>query len=89
MSRPVSVARTAYVVPRADEVAVAQRLDQGEIELAREQRPAGPERHRSDRDDHLVEEPGLGDLPIWVPFIIALAFSTTVNVAAKRKWRDE
>lgn len=42
-------------------------------------------------DDHLaaaLETPGLGTLPIWVPAIIALAFSTTVNVAAKRKWRD-
>jgi hypothetical protein len=43
-------------------------------------------------DDHLaaaLETPGLGDLPIWVPLIIALAFSTTLNVAAKRKWRDD
>ncbi len=42
-------------------------------------------------DDHLaaaLETPGLGMLPIWVPAIIALAFSTTVNVAAKRTWRD-
>ena len=36
-------------------------------------------------DDHLaaaLNTPGLGTLPIWVPFIIALAFSTTLNVAA-------
>ena len=43
-------------------------------------------------DDHLataLETPGLGTLPIWVPFIIALAFSTTLNVATKRKWRHD
>ena len=28
-------------------------------------------------------------LPIWVPFIIALAFSTTLNVATKRRWRND
>jgi hypothetical protein len=42
-------------------------------------------------DDHLataLNTPGLGTLPIWVPFIIAIAFSTTVNVAAKRGKRD-
>lgn len=39
-------------------------------------------------DDHLAEAlgaPGLGHLPIWVPFIIAIAFSTTIDVAARRK----
>lgn len=39
-------------------------------------------------DDHLaaaLNAPGLGQLPIWVPFIIAIAFSTTIDVAAKRK----
>jgi hypothetical protein len=39
-------------------------------------------------DDHLataLDAEGLGDLPIWVPFIIALAFSTTLNVAMKRR----
>lgn len=39
-------------------------------------------------DDHLaaaLNTPGLGHLPIWVPFIIAIAFSTTVNVAMKRR----
>ena len=37
-------------------------------------------------DDHLasaLELPGLGTLPIWVPFIIAIAFSTTLSVVAK------
>ena len=41
-------------------------------------------------DDHLaaaLNTPGLGHLPIWVPAIIALAFSTTVNVSAKQAWR--
>jgi hypothetical protein len=39
-------------------------------------------------DDHLaaaLNAPGLGQLPIWVPFIIGLAFSTTINVAVKRR----
>jgi hypothetical protein len=39
-------------------------------------------------DDHLavaLNAPKLGDLPIWVPLIIALAFSTTLNVAMKRR----
>ncbi len=39
-------------------------------------------------DDHLAaafETPKLGELPIWVPFIIAIAFSTTLNVALKRR----
>jgi hypothetical protein len=36
-----------------------------------------------------LELPGLGTLPIWVPLIIGLAFSTTVNVATKRKWRSD
>jgi hypothetical protein len=39
-------------------------------------------------DDHLaaaLNAPGLGALPIWVPLIIAIAFSTTVNVAVKRR----
>ncbi len=38
-------------------------------------------------DDHLAQAlnaPGLGHLPIWVPFIIAIAFSTTLSVAMKR-----
>lgn len=37
-------------------------------------------------DDHLAEAlgtPGLGELPIWVPFLIGLAFATTVSVARK------
>jgi hypothetical protein len=39
-------------------------------------------------DDHLaaaLDAPGLGRLPIWVPFIIAIAFSTTLSVAMKGK----
>ena len=39
-------------------------------------------------DDHLAEAlgaPGLGHLPIWVPFIIAIAFSQTLSVAMKGK----
>jgi hypothetical protein len=32
-----------------------------------------------------LDAPKLGDLPIWVPFIIAIAFSTTLNVAMKRR----
>jgi len=39
-------------------------------------------------DDHLADAlgaPGLGELPIWVPFIIAIAFSTSLNVAMKRR----
>ncbi|MEQ1707762.1 MAG: hypothetical protein ABL864_05470 [Terricaulis sp.] len=39
-------------------------------------------------DDHLAAAlgaPGLGHLPIWVPFIIAIAFSTTLSVAMKSK----
>ena len=42
-------------------------------------------------DDHLAEAlqaPGLGTLPIWVPLIIGLAFSTTVSVSARRQKAD-
>jgi hypothetical protein len=42
-------------------------------------------------DDHLaeaLETPGLGTLPIWVPFIIAFAFSTTVSISAKRRIKE-
>lgn len=42
-------------------------------------------------DDHIaaaLETPGLGELPIWVPFILSLAFSMTLKDAWKRpKWR--
>jgi len=31
-----------------------------------------------------LELPNLGHLPLWVPLILGLAFSTTVNVAVKR-----
>jgi hypothetical protein len=30
-----------------------------------------------------LELPNLGHLPIWVPLILGLAFSTTVSVAVK------
>lgn len=39
-------------------------------------------------DDHLaqaLDAPGLGTLPIWVPFIVSIAFSTTLSAAIKRK----
>jgi hypothetical protein len=39
-------------------------------------------------DDHLAEAlqaPGLGALPIWVPLIIGIAFSTTVSISARGK----
>jgi hypothetical protein len=37
-------------------------------------------------DDHLataLNAPGLGHLPIWVPLLIAIAFSTTVNLSRR------
>jgi hypothetical protein len=40
-------------------------------------------------DDHLADAlnaPDLGNLPIWVPLIIAFAFSTTVQIKG-RDWR--
>ena len=43
-------------------------------------------------DDHLaeaLETPGLGNLPLWVPLIVAFAFSTTVSLGAKTKIRRE
>ena len=45
-------------------------------------------------DDHLaaaLEAPGLGELPIWVPLIIGLAFSFTfsTNVDRKKRKRSE
>ncbi|WP_233353174.1 hypothetical protein [Henriciella mobilis] len=39
-------------------------------------------------DDHLaaaLEAPGLGTLPIWVPLILSLAFSFTLQGAVKKK----
>ena len=39
-------------------------------------------------DDHLAAafgQPGIGSLPIWVPLILAIAFSTTVNVAVRKR----
>ena len=38
-------------------------------------------------DDHLAEAlhtPGLGELPIWVPLILSLAFSFTFSRSVKR-----
>lgn len=37
-------------------------------------------------DDHLataMNAPGLGHLPIWVPFLVGLAFATTINLNRK------
>jgi hypothetical protein len=44
-------------------------------------------------DDHIaaaLEAPGLGELPIWVPLIVGLAFSFTfsADVSGKEKRRD-
>lgn len=44
-------------------------------------------------DDHIaeaLEAPGMGELPIWVPLIIGLAFSFTfsANLGGKEKGRD-
>lgn len=39
-------------------------------------------------DDHLasaLDAPGLGELPIWVPLILSLAFSFTMESAFKHK----
>ncbi len=39
-------------------------------------------------DDHLaraLNTPGLGNLPWWVPAIIAFAFSTTVSLSGAKK----
>lgn len=39
-------------------------------------------------DDHMAEAlgaPGLGELPIWVPLIISLAFSFSLNSAFKER----
>jgi hypothetical protein len=39
-------------------------------------------------DDHLAEAlgtPGLGSLPIWVPFLIGLAFSFTISAGSKSR----
>ena len=40
-------------------------------------------------DDHIAEAvgtPGLGELPIWVPLILSLAFASTVDSRVK-KWK--
>jgi hypothetical protein len=37
-------------------------------------------------DDHIasaLDKPGLGELPIWVPFLISLAFSFSFNATVK------
>ena len=39
-------------------------------------------------DDHLaaaMEMPGLGELPIWVPLILSLAFMTSVSNCQQKK----
>lgn len=41
-------------------------------------------------DDHLaaaLNAPGLGHLPIWVPLLIAIAFSTTLNLDRRYRYR--
>jgi hypothetical protein len=41
-------------------------------------------------DDHLaaaLNAPGLGHLPIWVPLLIAIGFSTTVSLSRKNPMR--
>ena len=38
-------------------------------------------------DDHLataLNTPGLGELPLWVPFILSLAFSFTFSGSVKK-----
>ena len=38
-------------------------------------------------DDHIAEAaqaPGIGELPIWVPLILSLAFSFTLDGAFRR-----
>ncbi len=38
-------------------------------------------------DDHIataLEAPGLGELPLWVPLVLSLAFSFTLEGAFKR-----
>ena len=34
-----------------------------------------------------VGAPGLGELPIWVPAILSLAFAWDLGDLAKRRWR--
>jgi hypothetical protein len=41
-------------------------------------------------DDHIaaaLEAPGVGELPIWVPLIIGIAFSVTFSANGGRKDR--
>lgn len=41
-------------------------------------------------DDHIaeaLETPGVGELPLWVPLILSLAFSVTLENAWKRPRR--
>lgn len=41
-------------------------------------------------DDHIaaaLEAPGVGELPIWVPLILSLAFSVTLENAWKKPFR--
>ncbi|MEZ5945424.1 MAG: hypothetical protein R3C13_06885 [Hyphomonas sp.] len=41
-------------------------------------------------DDHIAEAvgaPGLGELPIWVPLVLSLAFSFTIDTSMKRSRR--
>lgn len=41
-------------------------------------------------DDHIAAAlgaPGLGELPIWVPLIIGLAFSFTFSANVDKRWK--
>lgn len=41
-------------------------------------------------DDHIAEAmgaPGLGELPIWVPLILSLAFAFTFSQSTKKGWK--
>lgn len=44
-------------------------------------------------DDHIADAlgaPGVGELPLWAPLIIGLAFSFTfsTNIGRRGRWRD-
>src|SRR6185437_9654489 len=49
-------------VPGRDEVAVTSSLLQAQLDPPRQQRRTGAQGDRRDRDEHLVQEPGIGEL---------------------------
>src|SRR5688572_33071330 len=57
LGRAVLLERPDVAVAGGDERLVLRRLDQLEVEPARQDRPAGTERDRRDVGDHLVEQP--------------------------------